>query len=253
LAWLAVLLVGLPAALVYYIGWPLPGHWPSRDDWQQWVQQPLTRTTLLDTFAVLVWLLWAVLVYAIAVEIATRVRRVVGWLHGRRLPPLPTPMQAAASGLLGAAVFSMPTGTAHPPAPSVATPPAAGPVLPAADASVADRHTDPGRGSGVELPDGGWVTDHTASAVASVTALVWLQRRRRYLPRAPAGPAPAGPVPVRSPRSNPGLLLRARGPRLARHASARTPPLTRYCPCPLRPARPIRQRACHTSKRAFRL
>jgi DNA-binding SARP family transcriptional activator len=37
----------------------------------------------------------------------------------------------------------------------------------------------------VELPDGGWVTGETATAIASMAALVWLQRRRRYLPRPP--------------------------------------------------------------------
>jgi hypothetical protein len=40
--WLAVLLVGLPAVLVRYVGWPLPDHSPTESDWQRWVAQPLT-------------------------------------------------------------------------------------------------------------------------------------------------------------------------------------------------------------------
>jgi len=211
LGWLTVLLAGIPAALVHYVGWPLPDHWPTRPDWERWVAQPLTPSAIIGTAAVLIWLLWALLVYALVVEILTRTRRVVRALRRLRLPPLPTPMQATASGVLGAAVFGMPTGTAAPPPPAVAAPPvAAQPVLvpvatapdpapPAAVAASAPPQPSTGNredaaaglllrgGTGVALPDGGWLTDQTAAATASAAALVWLQRRRRYLPRPPAG------------------------------------------------------------------
>ncbi len=100
LGWLMVLLAGIPAALVSYVGWPLPDHWPTRPDWERWVQQPLTRPAVIGTFAILVWMLWAMLVYALVVEILTRTRRAVRALRRLRLPPLPTPMQATASGVL---------------------------------------------------------------------------------------------------------------------------------------------------------
>src|SRR6266542_3845380 len=206
LGWLAILLVGVPAALVGYVGWPLPDHWPTRPEWERWVQQPLTRPAVIGGFAVLIWLMWAALVYALLVEVLTRVRRLAGRLRGTRLPPLPTPMQATASGMLGAAVFAMPAGAAHPPTPPAGSPPAAAPGLPAgpvvpADAVEADHcvaaavdahppDTDPDPAAaerGVTLPDGGWVSDQTAHAIAAVAAMVWWQRRRRYLPRPPTG------------------------------------------------------------------
>src|SRR6266496_4214755 len=51
-----------------------------------------------------------------------------GVLRRLRLPPLPTPMQATASGVLGAAVFGMPTGTVSAAAPAVAAQPALAPA-----------------------------------------------------------------------------------------------------------------------------
>src|SRR6266540_478602 len=222
LGWLAILLVGVPAVLVRYLGWPLPDHWPTRPEWERWVQQPLTRPAVIGGFAVLIWLMWAALVYALLVEVLTRVRRLAGRLRGTRLPPLPTPMQATASGMLGAAVFAMPAGAAHPPTPPAGSPPAAAPGLPAgpvvpADAVEADHcvaaavdahppDTDPDTAAaerGVTLPDGGWVSDQTAHAIASLAAMVWWQRRRRYLPRPPTGAvrddpdlAPLPPAPA---------------------------------------------------------
>jgi DNA-binding SARP family transcriptional activator len=44
-----------------------------------------------------------------------------------------------------------------------------------------------GADGGVELPDGGWVDRHTAAAVNAAAGLVWLRRRRRYVPRPPSG------------------------------------------------------------------
>src|SRR5260370_31260484 len=105
LAWLVVLLAGLPTALVYYVGWPLPNHWPHRQEWQQWVADPLTRPVVIDTFAILAWLLWAVLLYTALVAVTTRLRRIAHAPSRLQLPPLPTTMQAAASGVLAAAVF----------------------------------------------------------------------------------------------------------------------------------------------------
>jgi DNA-binding SARP family transcriptional activator len=146
-------------------------------------------------------------VYLVLLQVSRRLRRVVGWLRGRQLPPLPTPMQATAGGVIGAAVFGMPTGSLHPPTPPASLPAAtvpldvASPAAPAG-ASRSDLAGAPGPmdtdqpvgrpGSvaderGVGLPDGGWLDGPTARAVASAAAVVWWQRRRRYLPSALVG------------------------------------------------------------------
>ncbi len=51
------------------------------------------------------------------------------------------------------------------------------------------RWTSPeiGADAGVALPDGGWVDRHTAAAVSAAAGLLWLRRRRRYVPRPPSG------------------------------------------------------------------
>jgi DNA-binding SARP family transcriptional activator len=201
--WLAVLLVGLPAVLVRYVGWPLPDHSPTESDWQRWVAQPLTHSTLIGTAALIGWLLWALLVYAVAVEVLTWMRRAVSWLGRLRLPELPTPMQATASGMLGATVFGIPAVTTHaadvgvtqPPTPAPPTLQAAptgtaGPSPPADEPTTghdvpADRPAKSPARIVVALPDGGWVTGETATAIASMASLVWLRRRRHYLPRPP--------------------------------------------------------------------
>src|SRR6266536_2793875 len=206
LAWLLVLLAGVPAGLVRLVGWPLPDHWPTAGEWQVWLARPLTRTTLLDGAAIIGWLLWALLVYAVVVEVLTRARRVVRAAARLRLPTLPSPLQATASGMLGAAVFGMSTGSVHPPASPAAPPPATSLLPAAADAPVAVGELGGGtlppvlashptvgerdpdlRGRGVALPDGGWITDQTAHAIAAAAAVVWWRRRHDYLPRPPTG------------------------------------------------------------------
>jgi len=206
LAWLLVLLAGVPAGLVRLVGWPLPDHWPTNLEWQVWLERPLTRTTLLDGAAIIGWLLWALLVYAVVVEVLTRARRVVRAAARLRLPTLPSPLQATASGMLGAAVFGMSTGSVHPPASPAAPPPATSLLPAAADAPVAVGELGGGtlppvlashptvgerdpdlRGRGVALPDGGWITDQTAHAIAAAAAVVWWRRRHDYLPRPPTG------------------------------------------------------------------
>ena len=60
---LAVLVVGVPGALLYYIGSPLPHHFDS-----QLVQQPITSDTFINTLAVVVWLAWAQFTACVLVE-----------------------------------------------------------------------------------------------------------------------------------------------------------------------------------------
>ncbi|GIH21374.1 hypothetical protein [Rugosimonospora africana] len=194
--WLAILLATPPAALMRYIGWPLPHHLPARSQWLVFLDQPVTRDHVIDLFAIAVWLMWAALVYAVLVDLTTGIRRLTRRGPRLRLPPLPAALQATANGLLGAAVFG--TGTAaaatppHPPTPAAAphwpTPP--GTPAPGNAGNATHPGTQPSSIADAEqtlavaLPDGGgWLTHHTAAAIAASASVVWRQRRRHYLPR----------------------------------------------------------------------
>lgn len=60
---LAVLVVGVPGALLYFIGSPFPHHFDS-----DLVQQPITSETFVNTLAVVVWLAWAQFTACVLVE-----------------------------------------------------------------------------------------------------------------------------------------------------------------------------------------
>lgn len=62
---LAALLFGVPGALAYAVGWPLPGGAPSLD----WLQQEITVGTFINVLTVVVWLAWAQFTACVLVEI----------------------------------------------------------------------------------------------------------------------------------------------------------------------------------------
>ncbi|MEU7584272.1 BTAD domain-containing putative transcriptional regulator [Streptomyces sp. NPDC041068] len=62
---LAVLLVGVPGALVYFVGWPLPSGSPSLN----WLQQEITVSTFINVLTVVVWFAWAQFTACVLVEI----------------------------------------------------------------------------------------------------------------------------------------------------------------------------------------
>lgn len=173
------LLVGPPVVLVLLIGPPVRG-WPNTEQVRAWVQQPLTEQTLTAALTIGAWLLWLLLAYTVAVRVLTRLRTTVGWL--RRIP-LPTPLQATASGMAGAAVFGVATNqvTIAPPQPS--PPLAAG--TPEDSDGVSPTHEDTAASDGGIVLAGGWLPDEVAGQVAAAAALVWLRRRRDYRPRPP--------------------------------------------------------------------
>ena len=189
----AGLLVGLPAGLVVGVGWPLPSHWPSRAEWDQLAVQPLTRPVIVNAMAVLMWLLWAGYVYALTATAARRMARLVR--RGMRLPPLPTPMQATAGGLLGAVLLNPghPTTVAPaPPTPAVATQADHTPTPPTPPHTAQDDTSNPQggravrlRSGGVSLPDGQWLNPILAATVASAATAVWQRRRAAYRPGPP--------------------------------------------------------------------
>ncbi|WP_328913979.1 MULTISPECIES: LysM peptidoglycan-binding domain-containing protein [unclassified Streptomyces] len=60
---LAVLVVAVPAALLYFIGSPFPHHLDS-----ELLRQPITSETFVNTLAVVVWLAWAQFTACVLVE-----------------------------------------------------------------------------------------------------------------------------------------------------------------------------------------
>ncbi|MFI5560781.1 BTAD domain-containing putative transcriptional regulator [Amycolatopsis japonica] len=63
---LAVLVTGLPWALIHGVGWPLPDHLPSLDEIGTALMTPMSVRLLLDALACLAWLLWLVFVLDLA-------------------------------------------------------------------------------------------------------------------------------------------------------------------------------------------
>ncbi|SCL26441.1 Bacterial transcriptional activator domain [Micromonospora nigra] len=180
LLFVLALLTGPPVVLLVLIGPPVRG-WPTREQARAWLQEPLTEQTLTAGLTIGAWLLWLLLAYTVAVRVLTRLRATVVWL--RRLP-LPTPLQATASGMAGAAVFGVTTNTA------TTTPPP--PPPPTTGVSEQPERASPlhddsaARDDGIVV-SGGWLPREVAEQVAAAAALIWLRRRRDYVPR-PPGP-----------------------------------------------------------------
>jgi DNA-binding SARP family transcriptional activator len=61
---LVVLVVGVPLALAYFVGWPLPHHMPTMDD----LNSTITPDTFINVLGVVVWLAWAQFTACVLVE-----------------------------------------------------------------------------------------------------------------------------------------------------------------------------------------
>lgn len=102
LAVLVALVVGIPWALIRFIGWPLPDQMPTWTQVQLTLLGPMTAGFVLDALACVLWVAWAAFtldVLACAVD-ATRDISV-----SRRLTLSPT--HALAAALVGAVVMSV--------------------------------------------------------------------------------------------------------------------------------------------------
>ena len=117
-------IAGLPAALLVFIGWPLPSHIPTGDQLASWITTPVTDTVIINALAVAAWLLWAAFVHAIAAEARA------AW---QGLPTRATtgrtanPLRLAAASLITALTLGTLFGgaaAAASPAPAQARPPA---------------------------------------------------------------------------------------------------------------------------------
>lgn len=102
LAALAVLVAGLPWALVGYVGWPLPHHVPTWPELQGVLLTPMGTQMLLDILTCICWVAW----FAFVIDVA---RCTVDAARGLTLPrPRATrPLQGLAAVLIGAVVLSV--------------------------------------------------------------------------------------------------------------------------------------------------
>ncbi|MFD6635168.1 hypothetical protein ACFWDN_05040 [Micromonospora chalcea] len=150
----------------------LPG-WPTSTQLRDWLTDPLTPATLTTGLIAVAWLLWLGMTYTVTVTAARRLRAGARWV---RHLPLPTPWQAAATSIAGAAALTTAhTPTTHPPNPP--TPVTADELQHPSDTPQTER-------GGVVVP-GGWLPDDTAHHIAAAAALVWLRRRRAHQPGQP--------------------------------------------------------------------
>src|SRR5882757_1057980 len=78
---LAALVVGLPWALVHYVGWPLPHHIPTVPELQGFLLAPMSTTFLLDFLACACWIAW----FAFTLDV---LRCMVEVARGARWPDL---------------------------------------------------------------------------------------------------------------------------------------------------------------------
>ncbi|HEY3608607.1 MAG TPA: BTAD domain-containing putative transcriptional regulator [Pseudonocardiaceae bacterium] len=99
---LAALVVGLPWALVHYVGWPLPHHVPTWPDLQAFLLTPMSVTFLLDFLACACWIVW----FFFTLDV---LRCTVEVVRGARWPDLSGagPMHTLAGVLVGAVLLSV--------------------------------------------------------------------------------------------------------------------------------------------------
>ncbi|WUV60123.1 LysM peptidoglycan-binding domain-containing protein [Amycolatopsis sp. NBC_01480] len=173
---LAALVAGLPWALIYGVGWPLPGHVPSSGDIGAVLMAPMSSRFLLDTLACLAWLLWLVF----AVDVAACV---VDVARGARWPDLrgqSGPVRRLAAVLVGALLVAVlgRTATAAPAAPAGgARPVGHAPVVataPAWTTLAAREHT----GRPLSPPPAGPGTERVRPPEAGVHDSLWRIARR---------------------------------------------------------------------------
>jgi DNA-binding SARP family transcriptional activator len=99
---LAALVVGLPWALVHYVGWPLPHHTPTWPELQGFLLTQISVTFVLDFLACACWIVW--LFFTLDV-----LRCAIEVVRGARWPDLSGagPMHTLAGLLVGAVLLSV--------------------------------------------------------------------------------------------------------------------------------------------------
>ena len=141
---LVVFEAGTPYGLVRFIGRPVPEAWPSWSEIGMRVEtHGVPDVVLLDSMAVVVWLLWAYLTVVVVIELVEQ---------GRNLPAVSRralgPVQPFIAALVTTIVVSLssssraPAGTAHPAPALAAVLISADPRMTPANAWLPETHTD---------------------------------------------------------------------------------------------------------------
>jgi DNA-binding SARP family transcriptional activator len=114
---LTLVLVGLPVALVHYVGWPLPNSVPNVEQLTGWLHTPVTDTVIINLLAIAAWLLWAAFIHAIGHELLDTWRGMPARAGGRNLNPLRPAAAALITAItLGTLLTSAAAGLTQQPA-----------------------------------------------------------------------------------------------------------------------------------------
>ncbi|MEU4555748.1 hypothetical protein [Micromonospora violae] len=182
LLFVLALLAGPPIVLLSLVGAPIQG-WPTAAQAREWVQNPLTEQTLTAALTIAAWLVWLLLASTVTIRVLTRLSATVSWL--RRMP-LPTPWQATAGGIAGAAVLGVSSHAITAPPPPPTQPVAAGTLDEVGKPTPLESEVLADEGISVA---GGWLPRDVAEQVSAAAALVWLRRRRSYWPHPLSSPS----------------------------------------------------------------
>ena len=150
-ALLAAITVGIPVLLIAIAGWPLPRQLPDWDRVRIAIQQgDIPAEVVINTLAVIVWIAWAQLVWALGWELAVNLPRAQNGEPARPAPLVPAAV-AGGIGRLVAVLFAVGLTVATTPTPTLARPavPAALVETPAAPAAAPRHQTEPTRRVGV--------------------------------------------------------------------------------------------------------
>ena len=119
---IVVLVMGIPLLLARLAGWPLPQSMP---DWRNvrraLIQGDIPADTVVKTLAIIVWIIWFQVVWALMWEIAVNVPRVTAGHRPRSAPFVALPL-GDGIGRLVALVLAIGVAVASSPAPALALP-----------------------------------------------------------------------------------------------------------------------------------
>jgi DNA-binding SARP family transcriptional activator/nucleoid-associated protein YgaU len=150
---LVALVAGVPAGLALAVGWPLPAGIPTIEEINQAARGGIDDMVILKALALLGWVAWSQIVFALVVEAVALVRGrpagrapvlpglqpavahllaaavlATGLLGSHRAGPAPLGTLAAATHPVTVLTEPVPTEPVHPPAPAPAEPVAQAPV-----------------------------------------------------------------------------------------------------------------------------
>ena len=99
-----VFAVAVPVGLISFVGWPLPTSLPTIDRIQLALRSGIDPQLLINTLAVVVWIVWIQIAITLAAEVVAAIRG----RAARRLPVLPG-LQPAVAQLVAAVTLAVAT------------------------------------------------------------------------------------------------------------------------------------------------